>query len=109
VRRLDDHRLPKSKEARQAEAEKIGADGQELLDATHSKDAPSWLRELPAMETLRKVWMQNYFREQDGSAKWRTSEIGIPPSSRFVGSPFDPEARGTPGSSPPRGWDTGCT
>lgn len=45
------------------------------------------------METLRKVWMQNYFREQDGSAKWRTSEISIPPSSRFVGSPFDPEAR----------------
>ncbi len=93
VRRLDDHRLPKSKEARQAEGEKIGADGQELLDAIYSKDAPSWLRELPAVETLRKVWMQNYFREQDGRAKWRTSEIGIPPSTNFVGSPFDPEAR----------------
>ncbi len=60
VRRLDDHRLPKSKEARQAESEKIGADGQEeLLDAIYSEDAPSWLRELPAVETLRKVWMQN--------------------------------------------------
>jgi hypothetical protein len=34
VRRLDDHRLPKSKEERQAEAEKIGVDGRhELLDA----------------------------------------------------------------------------
>jgi transposase len=93
VRRLDDHRLPKSKEARQAEGEKIGADGQELLDAIYSEDAPSWLRELPAVETLRKVWMQNYFREQDGSTKWRTSEIGIPPSTKFVGSPFDTEAR----------------
>jgi len=93
VRRLDDHRLPKSKEARQAEGEKIGSDGQELLDSIYSEDAPSWLRELPAVETLRKVWMQNYFREQDGSAKWRTSEIGIPPSTKFVGSPFDTEAR----------------
>jgi transposase len=93
VRRLDDHRLPKSEEARQAEGEKIGADGQELVDAIYSEDAPSWLRELPAVETPRKVWMQNYFREQDGSAKWRTSEIGIPPSTKFVGPPFDTEAR----------------
>jgi transposase len=93
IRRLDDEKLPKSKEARQAEGEKIGADGQELLDAIYSEDAPSWLRELPAVETLRKVWMQNYFREQDGSPKWRTSEIGIPPSTKFVGSPFDTEAR----------------
>jgi transposase len=93
VRRLDDHRLPKSKEARKVEGEKIGADGQELLDAIYSEDAPSWLKEVPAVETLRKVWMQNYFREQDGSTKWRTSEVGIPPSSEFVGSPFDTEAR----------------
>ncbi|MBA3791757.1 MAG: IS1182 family transposase [Rubrobacter sp.] len=93
ARRLDDHRLPKSKEARQGEGEKIGADGHELLKAIYSEDAPSWLRELPAVETLRKVWMQNYFREQDGSVKWRTSEIGIPPSTKFVGSPFDLEAR----------------
>ena len=93
VRRLDEHRLPKSKEARQAEGEKIGADGHELLDAIYSQDAPSWLREAPAVQTLRRVWMQNYLREQDGSVKWRTSEIGIPPSTKFVGSPFDPEAR----------------
>ena len=93
VRRFDNHRLPKSKEARQAEGEKIGADGHGLLDAIYSEDAPSWLREVPAVETMRKVWMQNYLREQDGSAKWRTSEIGIPPSTKFVGSPFDPDAR----------------
>lgn len=41
VRRLDDHRLPKSKEARQAEGEKIGVDGQELLDAIYSEGTPS--------------------------------------------------------------------
>jgi transposase len=93
ARRLDDHRLPKSKEARQGEGEKIGADGHELLDAIYSEDAPAWLREVPAVETLRRVWLQNFFHDQDGNVKWRTSEIGIPPSSEFVGSPFDPEAR----------------
>ena len=53
--------LPKSKEERQAEAEKIGVDGHELLDAVYSQDSPSWLREVPAVETLRKVWVQNFF------------------------------------------------
>jgi transposase len=93
VRRLDDHRLSKSKEARQAEGEKIGADGHELLDAIYSEDASAWLREIPAVETLRLVWIQNFFHDQNGDVKWRTSEIGIPPSTKFVGSPFDPEAR----------------
>jgi transposase len=93
ARRLDDHRLPKSKEARRDEAEKMGADGHELLEAIYSESAPAWLRELPAVETLRRVWLQNFFHDQDGNMKWRTSEMGIPPSSGFVGSPFDPEAR----------------
>jgi transposase len=93
ARRLDDHRLPKSKEARQGEGEKIGADGHKLLDDIYSEDAPAWLREVPAVETLRRVWLQNFFYDQDGNVKWRTSEIGIPPSTKFVGSPFDTEAR----------------
>ena len=93
VRRLDDHRLPKSKEARQGEGEKIGADGRELLDAIYSEDAPAWLREVPAVDTLRRVWLQNFFHDQDGNVKWRTSETGIPPSTKFVGSPFDTDAR----------------
>ena len=69
VRRLDDHRLPKSKEERQAEAEKIGVDGHELLDAVYSQDSPSWLREVPAVETFRKVWVQNFFYERDGEVR----------------------------------------
>src|SRR5687768_15634603 len=48
VRRLDDEKLPKSKEARLQEGERIGTDGHELLDDLLSKDAPRWLRELPA-------------------------------------------------------------
>ena len=93
VRRLDDHRLPKSKEERQAEAEKIGVDGHELLDAVYSQDSPSWLREVPAVETLRKVWVQGFFYDRDGEVRWRTSEEGIPRSTKYINSPIDPDCR----------------
>ena len=42
---------------------------------------------------MRPVRLQNFFHDQDSNVRWRTSEIGIPPSSRFVGSPFDTDAR----------------
>ena len=93
VRRLDDHRLPKSKEERQAEAERIGADGHELLDAVLSKDAPRWLGEIPAIEVLRRVWLQNFFYDQDGTARWRTAEEGIPRAAKYVNHPIDTDAR----------------
>ena len=93
VRRLDDAKLPKGKEARQAEAEEIGADGHELLDAVYSENAPSWLRKVPAAETLRRVWLQNFFRDPGGRVRWRTSEEGIPRSRNFVNSPIDPDCR----------------
>ena len=65
----------------------------ELFDALWSEGTLSCLREVPAMETLRKMWRQNYFCEQGGRVSWRLSEIGIPPSAKFVSSLFDPEVR----------------
>ncbi len=93
VRRLDDEKLPKAKDARIEEGEKIGADGHALLDAVRSDGAPSWLREVPAVETLRKVWLQNFFCDAEGNVRWRTAEEGIPPSRNFLGSPIDPDCR----------------
>jgi transposase len=94
VRRLDDHRLPKGKETRRSEAETIGKDGYELLDTVIFGDAPCWLREVPAVQTLRRVWVQNYVREQDGSVRWRTSEEeGIPPAAKYINHPIDTDAR----------------
>ena len=93
VGRLDDEKLPKSKEARLQEGERIGADGHELLDGLLSEDAPRWLREVPAVETLRRVWVQNFFHDQKGNVRWRTAEEGIPPSRDFLGSPIDLDCR----------------
>jgi transposase len=93
VCRLDDEKLPKSKEARLQEGERIGADGHELLDGLLSEDAPRWLREVPAVETLRRVWVQNFFHDRKGNVRWRTVEEGIPPSRDFLGSPIDLDCR----------------
>lgn len=90
--RAFDHYIPPEKEARQAHAELVGADGGLLLSAIYSDDAPDWLRQVPAVETLRRVWVQQYYM-QDGLVHWRTDKEGIPPARLVVSSPYDVDAR----------------
>lgn len=59
ARRSEDDRLPSTREARQALAETIGADGFLLLTIIFADTASVWLRVIPAVETLRRVWVQN--------------------------------------------------
>jgi transposase len=89
--RSDEERLPKGKEAQRELADQIGRDGVELLGAISSADAPSWLREVPAVETLRRIWVQNYLQTECG-VRFRTAEDGLPPSAQFVSSPYDADA-----------------
>jgi transposase len=52
--------------------------------------APEWLREVPAVAILRRVWIQNYL--WDGTQlQWREAD-NIPPAARFISSPDDSEA-----------------
>lgn len=90
-RRLDDARLPEGQEKRRELAETIGRDGQRLLTAIDDPAAPAWLREVPAVQVLRLVWIQQYYVEQE-RLRWRTEQDGIPPASRFISSPYDLEA-----------------
>jgi transposase len=90
-RRSDEGRLPKGKAAQRELADQIGRDGTALLEAAFSADAPSWLREVPAVEMLRRIWLQNYLQTEEG-ARFRTAEDGLPPSAQFVSSPHDPDA-----------------
>jgi transposase len=76
--------------AREAFAVQVGGDGHGLLTAVWASDAPAWLREIPAVETLRRVWVQQ-FRLDDGAARWRAAD-DIPPAAVFIGSPYDTEA-----------------
>lgn len=88
--RLEDSRLPSSEEDRQAWAQSVGQDGASLLSALFEPQAPSWLREVPAVEILRRVWVQNY-QWTEGKLGWRSSE-NIPPASLYISSPDDLDA-----------------
>ncbi|HEX4204496.1 MAG TPA: hypothetical protein VHZ51_09945 [Ktedonobacteraceae bacterium] len=89
--RIEESCLPKSRAERLELAETIGRDGALLLDAVFDAASPPLLRELPAIELLRRIWVQNYWYE-NGHLHWRSIE-DIPPSALYVGSPYDREAR----------------
>lgn len=56
--RLEDTRLPKKPEEREALTTQIGFDGFYLTDQLDSSDVPMTWRQLPAVEALRQVWLQ---------------------------------------------------
>ena len=56
--RVENYQLPKADAARQALAAVIGADGEVLLHAIDAASAPPWVREIPAVQTLRRVWAE---------------------------------------------------
>ena len=58
--RVENYHLPKTDTARQALATVIGADGQTVLTAIDAASEQPWLRELPAVQTLRQVWAEQY-------------------------------------------------
>jgi len=90
ARRAEDDRLPASQAAREELACIIGRDGYALLIAIYAADAPAWLREVPAVDTLRRVWIQQY-QLVDGAVQWRAAEE-IPPAATFISSPHDLDA-----------------
>src|SRR5215203_841021 len=105
-RRADDYDVPQGEAKRRAHAEQIGRDGHQLLAAIMAPGAPAWLREIPAIELLRQVWIQNFCLIDDappagpetgapGEAarlvQWRTNQEGLAPSLLMAASPYDPE------------------
>ncbi len=77
--RAVDYPVAAGKEKRRALAEQIGADGDALLSAVYASGTPAWLRQVPAVETLRRVWLQQFcFRDE--LLCWRSDDEGFPPA-----------------------------
>jgi transposase len=94
-RRITEYRLPEADAERQVLVETIGQDGYRLLEALYDPASPIELQNLPAVQTLRQVWVQQYYRCDHPSApvvRWRTGDEQ-PPSARIISWPYDPEAR----------------
>lgn len=87
---INEYRLPKGKEDREAWALLVGEDGFQLLRQVYQADEYPWLAALPAVETLRRIWVQQYVTVED-QLGWRADE-DQPPVGVRIASPFDLEA-----------------
>ena len=94
-RPVEQYRLPRREAERDALAHTIGEDGFALLTAlgTAARDPEGALWRLPAVQTLRQVWLQQYTRQGE-QVRWRAVEE-LPPAPHSLNSPHDPEARYT--------------
>jgi transposase len=89
--RVENYQMPKTDAARQAFAAVIGADGQALLQAIDAANEQRWLREIPAVQILRRVWTEQYI-EVNGTLSWREVK-DMPSPADLIASPYDPETR----------------
>ena len=67
--RIDTWRLPTAPAKRTELVAAYGADALALLRAVHDAGAPVWLRELPAVQVLRVVLVQNYLVTTDATGR----------------------------------------
>jgi hypothetical protein len=71
--RAMDDRLAKNAARRAERARIVGQDGHALLAAALDPAAPSWLRQVPAVEILRRVWVQQFYLSAEGVSGARPS------------------------------------
>ncbi|MGB3544959.1 IS1182 family transposase [Rubrivirga sp.] len=86
--RFSDYRLPKPYAER---VELVGCDGMGLLDAVYGPEAPDYLRAVPTVDVLRRVWVQHFYVDGD-RLRWREQK-SFPPSALMVASPYDLDVR----------------
>ena len=96
--RVDTWRLPTSRAKRAELVAAYGTDAVVLLRAVHDAGAPLWLREVPAVDVLRRVLVQNYVITLDATGREviRVREAdtdGLPPGRVRLSSPYDTDAR----------------
>ncbi len=102
-RRFEQIRLPKEQKERDALLLRMGEDGSYLLEAVRlAGESPVWqeqaeaMCQLPAVEFLRRMWIQQYWREgkEDGTSHLHVrQDDNQPPGVLRLHSPYDPEMR----------------
>jgi transposase len=73
--RSDEARLPKDSSKPEALARRVGAAGYQFLEWVSCPESPPDVCELPALEALRRIWLQQYYRctvPGRETLRWRT-------------------------------------
>jgi transposase len=88
--RIDSWHLPRSAAKREALGLQIAADGSMLLSAIHEASEAPYLRRIPAVQTLRQVWVQQVLYTEDKVAL--RGPDNLPPAHLRIQSPYETEA-----------------
>jgi transposase len=89
--RVEQSKLAKSKAQQSALISQIGADGHALLAKIDQDASMVWLREVPAVQHLRQIWIQQYY-VLGTTIHWREAS-DLPPAQQLIQSPYALEAR----------------
>ncbi|HEY6786617.1 MAG TPA: IS1182 family transposase [Trebonia sp.] len=96
--RVDSWRLPPGKAERDKLIIEFARDGYALVSACYEDSAPAWARDLPAVQVLRTVLVQNFHLDRDEHGQEVITrrepgrESGLPPAHIRISSPYDPDA-----------------
>jgi transposase len=87
---FSEYRLPQKEDERLELGEQIGRDGIELLTRVYAEQPE--LGRLPQVEILRRVWVLQFYTDEDDQTRWRRKG-NTPPGERILTSPYDTDAR----------------
>ncbi|MGA9672552.1 MAG: transposase [Terracidiphilus sp.] len=91
AKRFECNRQPdRTKDDINASTEEIGRDGIALIDRIWSEKSPPYLRCLPAVETLCRCWVSQFWID-NGVLRWRHAG-NLPPSPDRIDSPYELDA-----------------
>lgn len=80
--RSEEYRLPSGADKRQQLLHHVGQDGWNLLAAIESDPQCHWMRSIPAVDTLQRVWKQDYLPRDLGGI-WIADENRLPAAKLF--------------------------
>jgi transposase len=89
---FSEYRLPQKEAERFELGEQIGRDGIYVLTQVYTETKLPELRQLTQVEILRRVWVIQYYQDEDDHTHWRKSG-NVPPGEDILTSPYDPDAR----------------
>jgi transposase len=88
--RASEFRFPSGTDKRQQFLHQVGQDGWGLLSAIAADPQSHWMLSIPAIDTLQRVWKQDYLPLEEGGA-WIADEDRLE-ATRLFYSPYDLDA-----------------
>ena len=89
--RMEEAKFPHEESQRQRLMQTIAEDGLHLLSRLLDNHSPTFLKQLPVVHLLWRLWIEQY-EQVAGKIAWRQAG-NLPPAALMINSPYDAEAR----------------